>query len=98
MTPVEPVDVPVTPGASGLASVDLGGQVAGVVDGFRITQQARNGQASIESGSPVAAQATPTAEASAVRYSLVYRPRPDFMGVDEVSIVAFGPGGESARV
>lgn len=96
VTPGDPVDVPVTAGSEGTASVNLGEQVQGVVDGFRITQQARNGEASIESGSISTARVSSGAPASAVRYSLVYRPRTDFMGVDEVSVVAFGPGGDSA--
>ncbi|WP_292103623.1 Ig-like domain-containing protein [Brevundimonas sp.] len=96
VSPGEPVDVPVTAGSGGVASVDLGEQVQGVVDGFRITQQARNGEASIESGSISTARVSSGAASSAVRYSLVYRPRADFMGVDEVSVVAFGPGGDSS--
>lgn len=96
VTPSDPVDVPATTGPGGVASVALGDQVQGVVDGFRIVEQARNGEASIESGRVSTARVSSGAASSAVRYSLVYRPRPDFMGVDEVSVVAFGPGGDSA--
>lgn len=95
MTPPQPVDVPAATGPGGSVSIDLGEQVQGVVDGFRIVTQPRNGQASIGNGD-ITTSAASAASSSATSYILVYSPDVAFMGADQVSVVAFGPGGDSA--
>ncbi|MGH7019665.1 MAG: autotransporter outer membrane beta-barrel domain-containing protein, partial [Brevundimonas sp.] len=68
--------------------------------GYRITVTSQFGAAEIVDGAAVAraqsagavgAQAAPT-------YQLVYTPAANFMGEDTVTVVAYGPGGDSAPV
>jgi len=88
---------PATAG-SGTATVDLGLQTSGVVSGYRITVQAQYGSATVEQTAATAdeSQSVPgDGQSVGVRYTLRYTPNAGFMGVDTVTLVAFGPGGES---
>ena len=91
VTETPPLDIPPEAGPGGSVSINLGEQVQGVVDGFRIVTQPRNGQANIGNDEIT----TSSVSSSATRYILVYSPDAGFMGADQVSVVAFGPGGDS---
>ena len=97
--PTDPVVVPPSQGGGSIA-VDLGAVSQGVIDGFRITVTSVHGVAElIESGqagpASVERSATPKAAGGV---QLIYAPAANFMGTDTVTVVAYGPGGDSAPV
>jgi len=101
--PSEPIVVP--PSAGGSISVDLGQVSQGVIDGFRITAPGTHGTAELVEGGqviPAAVGRSAATRAAAPRavggVQLVYTPAADFMGTDTVTVVAYGPGGDSAPV
>jgi uncharacterized protein YhjY with autotransporter beta-barrel domain len=99
--PTQPVVVPPPPAGGGTAPimVDLGGLAGGDVDGFRITISALHGTAAIENVTTVSsASAGASRPATAGAFQLVYTPAASFMGTDAVTLVAFGPGGDSSPV
>ena len=97
--PSEPVVVPPSTGAPGPITVSLGALSTGVIDGFRITVTSVHGTAEIvESVTATASAARSAAPAAAGDYELVYTPAANFMGTDTVTVVAEGPGGDSAPV
>lgn len=97
VTPPPPVVTPTPSGGSGEVTVDLGDYAGGVVTGFRITQSPTNGTAQIVSDTPPAAPSGSGPDfSSVVSFSLSYTPAPNFLGTDSVTLVAFGPGGDSA--
>lgn len=84
--PTDPVVVtPPSGGGSNTVTVSLGSSTTGVTDGVRIGTDGQNGTASISgdgsAGSP---------------WTLNYTPAANFMGTDTVSVIASGPGGDSA--
>ena len=99
--PTTPVVVPTPPAGNGPpqpVTVNLGSQSNGVIDGYRITATSQHGTASITT---VAAPLAQTAGADGPQaapgdYQLIYTPAANFMGTDTVTVVAFGPGGDSA--
>ncbi|MFC5373381.1 IPT/TIG domain-containing protein [Brevundimonas faecalis] len=97
--PADPVAVPPSQGGGSIA-VDLGAVSQGVVDGFRITVTSLHGAAElIEGGQAGLASMGRSAAPSAVGgVRLVYTPVANFMGTDTVTVVAYGPGGDSAPV
>lgn len=102
-TPSEPVVAPpAAGGGSAPVTVDLGDRTEGVLEGYRVTVDARFGSAEITSGSIVAsarsARSGSVAPRSVDAFQLVYTPAPNFMGEDTVTLVAYGPGGDSAPV
>jgi hypothetical protein len=101
--PGTPVVVPPTPaGPAQPVTVSLGDWTTGEVDGFRITTTARYGTASItvDTGATLTAnwvsQPGASPRAGLGDYQLVYTPAANFMGTDTVTVVAYGPGGDSA--
>ncbi|WP_354090132.1 IPT/TIG domain-containing protein [Brevundimonas faecalis] len=97
--PADPVAVPPSQGGGSIA-VDLGAVSQGVVDGFRITVTSLHGAAElIEGGQAGLASVGRSAAPRAVGgVRLVYTPVANFMGTDTVTVVAYGPGGDSAPV
>lgn len=82
----EPAPVVVDPTeGDGATSVDLSTVSSGVVTGFRVEDAPSGGSVSLL---PPAGAAT--------AWRLVYTPASNFMGEDHVTLVAQGPGGESA--
>ncbi|MES2834634.1 MAG: IPT/TIG domain-containing protein [Pseudomonadota bacterium] len=99
VTPTPPTPVPPTTGGS--STVDLQTQVGGVVTGWRITIAPIHGAAVIEGAGPAPAPAAMPGEgpqATGPALSLRYTPTAGFMGTDTVTLVAEGPGGDSAPV
>ncbi len=99
VTPTPPTPVPPTTGGS--STVDLQTQVGGVVTGWRITIAPTHGTAVIEGAGPAPAPAAMPGEgpqATGPALSLRYTPTAGFMGTDTVTLVAEGPGGDSAPV
>jgi hypothetical protein len=96
--PTGPIVAP--PSTDGSTSVDLGAVSQGAVDGYRITVVSQFGVAEIIDGASAArAQSTGSVGARAApAYRLVYTPLANFMGEDAVTVVAYGPGGDSAPV
>jgi uncharacterized protein with beta-barrel porin domain len=95
--PIDPVVAPPSPGGPAQPVVDnLDAQAAGEIDGFRITVAAQHGTATI---TQVAAQARTSGAVSPLEapgdYQLTYTPATNFMGTDTVTVVAYGPGGDS---
>ena len=85
--PTDPVVVtpPTGGGATQPVTVNLSSNVTGVNDDVRIGTNAQNGSAAI------------TGDGSAGNpWTLTYTPAANFMGTDTVSIIASGPGGDSA--
>jgi outer membrane autotransporter protein len=109
-TPAPPVieqpsaPVVVTPpsgsGGSSPISVELKPTSQGVIEGYRITVVSQFGVAEIIDGASTArAQSAGSVGARATPiYRLVYTPVANFMGEDTVTLVAYGPGGDSAPV
>ena len=102
VTPPPPVTAPPPPqtGGTGEVTVNLGAQTTGVIDGFRVTVAARHGTATVEAGATASAASAGLSKAAplsipSAQYSLVYVPASGFMGTDTVTVVAFGPGGDS---
>lgn len=84
--PTDPVVVtPPSGGGSNTVTVNLGASTSGVTDDIRIGTDGQNGTASISgdgsAGNP---------------WTLIYTPAANFMGTDTVSVIASGPGGDSA--
>ncbi len=99
VTPPPPVTTQPATDGPGVALVDLNLQSSGVIFGFSIATPPRNGVAQIVSAPTTVpdAEAAPS-EASGnavVRSILRYVPNAGFLGVDEVAVFAFGPGGDS---
>ena len=97
--PTDPVVVPPSSGG-GSTSINLGEVSQGAVDGYRITAASRFGVAEVTNGAaagPMEARAS-AAPKAAGPYQLVYTPAANFMGTDTVTVVAYGPGGDSAPV
>ncbi|WP_428152141.1 putative Ig domain-containing protein [Brevundimonas sp.] len=89
-----PPSPPVVSGVGGSASIDLVSTTANPVTSYRITVDAQFGAAVIEEvslGLPTMMQV-----GGGRTFRLRYTSAPNFMGVDRVTIVAVGPGGESA--
>ncbi|RZJ96848.1 MAG: hypothetical protein EON88_05515, partial [Brevundimonas sp.] len=96
--PSDPVVVPPSPGGgSQPVTIELDAQAAGEIDGFRITVTAQYGSAAITQVAALA-QSSGTAgpQDAPGDYQLVYTPAANFMGTDTVTVVAFGPGGDSS--
>lgn len=98
-SPTDPIVVPSSQGG-GVVAVDLGPVSQGVIEGFRITAPGLHGVAELVEGgqaglASVARAATPSAAGGV---QLTYRPVANFMGTDAVTLVAYGPGGDSAPV
>jgi len=90
VTPPAPVVVPpASGGGSAPVSVDLGARTQGVTDGYRVTTNARFGSSVISTTPATTPQGSDT-------FALVYTPAANFIGTDTVTVVAFGPGGDSA--
>ncbi|MFC7379211.1 IPT/TIG domain-containing protein [Brevundimonas sp. GCM10030266] len=84
--PTDPVVV--TPPAGGgvqPVTVDLSALSSGVFDDVRVGADGQNGSATISGDGSAGAP-----------WTLTYTPAADFMGTDTVSVIASGPGGESA--
>ncbi|MGH7019824.1 MAG: IPT/TIG domain-containing protein [Brevundimonas sp.] len=99
-TPADPVVVPPSAGGSGSVSIDLGSVSQGPIDGYRITAVSQFGVAEVTNGAaaaPMQARASAAPQAAGP-YRLVYTPAANFMGEDTVTVVAYGPGGDSAPV
>ncbi|WEK58165.1 MAG: IPT/TIG domain-containing protein [Candidatus Brevundimonas phytovorans] len=98
--PTQPVVVPPSNGASGATSVTLAAGSQGIIDGYRITAASLFGTAEVvEDASAVSAKSTGSVSPKAApTYRLVYTPAANFMGEDTVTVVAYGPGGDSAPV
>ncbi len=99
-TPGEPVVVPPSAGGSGSVSIDLGSVSQGLIDGYRITVASQFGVAEVTNGAaaaPMQARASAAPQAAGP-YRLVYTPAANFMGEDTVTVVAYGPGGDSSPV
>lgn len=79
-----PAPVVVQPGPDGTSTVDLPPAVSGVVTGYRVDSAPAHGQVVVQ------------APSGGAGWSLAYTPAPGFMGEDTISVVAQGPGGESA--
>jgi uncharacterized protein YhjY with autotransporter beta-barrel domain len=98
--PTTPVVVPTPPAGNGPpqpVTVNLGSQSTGVIDGYRITATSQHGTASITTVAALAQTAGAGGpQAAPGDYQLVYTPAANFMGTDTVTVVAFGPGGDSA--
>jgi len=88
---------PVTAGGDGSVAITLGPLSSGVIEGYRIETGPLYGTAVIVIS---AAQATATgaggSQAALEDIRLVYTPAANFMGTDTVSVVAYGPGGDSS--
>jgi uncharacterized protein YhjY with autotransporter beta-barrel domain len=100
-TPPGPVVVPTTPGSQPGQPVviNLEELINGVFDGFRITVTSQYGSAEVNRQSAQAQRAGPSGpQAAPGDYQLVYTPAPNFMGTDTVTLVAYGPGGDSTPV
>ncbi|MDQ1153414.1 hypothetical protein QE389_000613 [Brevundimonas sp. SORGH_AS 993] len=107
-TPAPPAVTPpaaiIVPPASGgdtaPISVDLGARTQGVTDGYRITVDARFGSGVIRSSSATTTSQSVGSSAAGSQatetFLLVYTPAANFIGTDTVTVVAFGPGGDSA--
>ena len=99
-TPTDPVVVPPSAGGSGSVSIDLGSLSQGPIDGYRITAVSQFGVAEVTNGTaaaPMQARASAAPQAAGP-YRLVYTPAANFMGEDTVTVVAYGPGGDSSPV
>lgn len=102
VTPPAPVVVPPSAaGPSAPISIDLGARTQGVTDGYRITVDARFGSGVItSSGATTRSQSVGSGaagpQAAAETFALLYTPAANFIGTDTVTVVAFGPGGDSA--
>ncbi|RYF90650.1 MAG: tandem-95 repeat protein, partial [Caulobacteraceae bacterium] len=96
--PTGPVVVPPsTGGGSQPVTVNLDARTTGEFDGFRITVTAQYGSAVITQATALAQSSGTTGPQKAPGdYQLVYTPAANFMGTDTVTVVAFGPGGDSA--
>ncbi len=97
--PTDPVVVPPSSGG-GSTSINLGEVSQGAVDGYRITTASRFGVAEVTNGvaaGPMQARVSAAPKATGP-YQLVYTPAANFMGTDTVTLVAYGPGGDSAPV
>ena len=96
--PTGPVVVP--PSMGGSVSVNLGTLREGVIDGFRVTVGGEHGTVElVEAGQAVAAaDGRSAAPGAGTNVQLVYTPAANFMGTDTVTVLAFGPGGDSAPV
>lgn len=89
ITPPPAVVVPpASGGGTAPVSVDLGAATQGVMDGYRMTADARFGSAVISTTPAATPQGTDT-------FTLTYTPAANFIGTDTVTVVAFGPGGDS---
>ncbi|WP_159845760.1 putative Ig domain-containing protein [Brevundimonas sp. G8] len=102
-TVTPPPAVVVPPASGGVpspVSVDLGARTQGVTDGYRVTVDARFGSGVItSSGATVTSQSVRSNGAgpqATETFQLVYTPAANFIGTDTVTVVAFGPGGDSA--
>ena len=99
--PSDPVVVPPSSGGEEPISVSLGQISEGVIDGFRITVDSVHGAAELVQGGgqtvPLSVQRSATPRAAG-DVQLVYTPAANFMGTDTVTVVAFGPGGDSEPV
>lgn len=82
---VPPAPVVVQPGPDGTSTVALPPAVSGVVTGYRVDSTPAHGQAVIQAPG-----------AGGTGWSVAYTPAPGFMGEDTITVVAQGPGGESA--
>jgi len=101
VTPPAPIIAPpASGGGTASISVDLGALTQGVTEGYRVTVNARFGSVAItSSGATTTAQSvgvTATGPQAAQTFALVYTPAANFIGADAVTVVAFGPGGDSA--
>ncbi|MFN3878694.1 MAG: putative Ig domain-containing protein, partial [Brevundimonas sp.] len=100
VTPPPPIVVPPASGGAAPVSVDLGARTQGVTDGYRITVDARFGSGVItSSGATTTSQSVGSNGAgpqATETFQLVYTPAANFIGTDTVTVVAFGPGGDSA--
>jgi uncharacterized protein YhjY with autotransporter beta-barrel domain len=100
VTPPPPVTTPVpaagSGGTTGSVSVDLPTTTTGEVTGYRVTATPQHGSAVIETVTG-AGGLSGLLQASAMPiYRLRYTPAANFLGTDTVSVVASGPGGDSA--
>jgi len=95
--PTDPVVVPPSSGG-GSTSINLGEVSQGAVDGYRITAASRFGVAEVTNEAAAGLMQTRASGApkAAGPYRLVYTPAANFMGTDTVTVVAYGPGGDSA--
>lgn len=98
VTPTPPLTVPPIP--DGSSTVDLQTLVNGVATGWRITVAPLHGSAVIEGGGPAPALAMPGEgpQSTGPAQTLRYTPAAGYMGIDTVTLVAEGPGGDSAPV
>ncbi|MFC5345246.1 IPT/TIG domain-containing protein [Brevundimonas staleyi] len=103
VAPTGPVVVPplppVTSGSPQAMTVDLSALVSGPIDGFRVTTTGFHGAVEIVQGG-AAISSGAKGEDGALRaagggFRLVYRPAANFMGTETITLVAFGPGGDS---
>lgn len=94
--PTDPVVVP--PSQGGSIAIDLGTVSQGVIDGFRIAVTSAYGTTElIESGQAGPASVERSAAPKAAGgVQLIYTPVANFMGTDTVTVLAYGPGGDSA--
>jgi len=96
--PEAPTPAPEQPAATavtdGSVTVNLADYADGEITGFRVTDAADHGQFTI--GNPGAR--TTASTAAAQQFTATYTPAANFMGVDSVTVVAFGPGGDSAPI
>jgi len=98
-TPTDPVVVPPSPGGpSQPVVVNLGAVSDGVIDGFRVTITAQHGTAVISVQSAQAQSSGSGSLSAPGDYQLTYTPAANFMGTDTVTVVAYGPGGDSTPV
>ena len=98
--PTTPVVVtPPSGGGNQPVTVDLGARTTGVLDGYRVEVNAQHGTATITvvNAAPLAQNGGGgTGPQGAEVFQLVYTPAANFMGTDTVTVVAYGPGGDSA--
>jgi len=69
-----------------------------VVTGWRITVAPTNGTAVIEGTSSAPAMPAEGPQSTGPALTLRYTPTSTFMGTDSVTLVAMGPGGDSAAL
>nr|WP_307369069.1 putative Ig domain-containing protein [Brevundimonas sp. SORGH_AS_0993] len=101
ITPAPAVVVPsASGGGSATISVDLSAWTQGVIDGYRITANARFGSSAITASVATTTSQSVGAQAAgpqtASTFQLAYTPDANFIGTETVTVVAFGPGGDSA--
>jgi uncharacterized protein YhjY with autotransporter beta-barrel domain len=95
VTPPPPATVsPTAPGGS--VSVDLPTTTSGQVTSYRVTVGAEHGSAQIETVSGSGSLSGMLQISAMQIYRLRYTPAANFLGTDTVTIVATGPGGDSA--